>query len=74
MTRSAEVQERITAFEEGLLSWLEQARPGVPIFTLPDAPSPKAGACISCGDPIPTGWRCAPCLEAVHRVIKETAR
>jgi hypothetical protein len=62
-------KDRAVAFEEELLGWLEQARPGVPTFVLPGAPPARAGACISCGDTIQTGWRCPQCLDAVVTVL-----
>lgn len=64
---------RVAAFEEQLLGWLEQARAGFPILTMPDVKTIKTGMCISCGTPIPTGWRCADCLEVVNCVIGEFA-
>ena len=70
MTASA-AQDRVAAFEEQMLAWLAQARPGVPTFVLPDATTAKSGLCISCGTNIETGWRCPLCLEAVNCVIRE---
>lgn len=72
MTPSAATEDRITAFEQALLDWLEQARPGVPTFALPDAPDVQAGRCISCGVAVEAGrWRCVACLLAIERVLHE---
>ena len=74
MTSSVEVQTRVTAFEDAWLAWLGEARPGVPTFVLPDAPTLRApGTCLSCADPIESGLRCRQCIEAVERVLKDLA-
>jgi hypothetical protein len=41
----------------------------LPLLVLPDAPEPRAGACISCGTPISGGWRCGPCLVAIYAAL-----
>lgn len=67
-------QDRAQAFEEQMLGWLEEARLGVPVLTLLEPQDIRAGRCISCGDPIPTGWRCDPCCEAIATVLEEFSK
>ena len=42
--------------------------PIIPYLALPDAPTPRLGACISCGYPA-RGWRCLPCLAALYLAL-----
>lgn len=58
--------ERVDAFRSQFRSWIG---PGVPLLTLPGAPEPTAGHCVSCGVPIEKGWRCRPCLLAVYAAL-----
>ena len=61
-----EVLRRAVAFRRQLKAWAAAGRALVPVLTLPEAPPPRLGACISCGASIPNGWCCAPCLAAVY--------
>ena len=65
---------RVAEFEAVLLEWFAQARPGIPVLMLPDAPPAKAGSCVSCGADVQSGWRCADCLAAVNHVLSEFAK
>jgi len=40
--------------------------PIIPYLILPDIPSPRLGACISCGVAVLGRWRCPVCLMAVY--------
>jgi hypothetical protein len=56
---------RVCAFRRQIEIWKADRRPGVPLLTLPDAPLPAAGRCISCGKSASDGWRCSACLVAL---------
>ncbi len=67
---SPELARRVAAFRQQVEAWALSGRLGVPLLTLPDAPAPQLGHCVSCGEPIPEGrWRCALCLQAVHLAL-----
>lgn len=61
-----EVLRRAAAFRNQIAS---SAGGPLPLLTLPAAPAPRCGACISCGVPITSGWRCAVCLIAVYLAL-----
>ncbi len=61
-----ELARRVEAFRRQLTAWIG---PGVPDLTLPDAPEPRRGRCVSCGEPAPEGWRCSLCLQAVYLAL-----
>ncbi len=66
----AELARRVSAFRRQVEAWVRSGRPGVPLLTLPDAPEPRLGRCISCGAPIPEGrWRCRLCRQAVYLAL-----
>ena len=48
--------------------------PVIPLLTLPDVPEIRSGACISCGDSIPSGWRCGACRMAVSIALGDMGR
>ena len=63
-----EVLRRVTLFRHQLEAWTGS---GAPLLVLPNAPAPRSGACLSCGEPFPEGnWRCAPCREAAWIVTE----
>jgi hypothetical protein len=73
-SNAAERVRRVAAFQAQLDGWTQARRIGVPLLTLPDAPAPTLGHCVSCGMPIPEGrWRCALCREALAQVLGLTA-
>lgn len=61
-----ELTRRVETFRAQLAAW---PGPGVPLLTLPDAPEPRQGRCVSCGEEIPDGWRCALCLRSVYLAL-----
>lgn len=73
-----EVARRSAIFRRQVSEWTASGRLGVPLLTLPDAPTPQLGQCVSCGEPIPEGWRCGLCLQAVYLALRteppETSR
>jgi hypothetical protein len=67
---TVEQARRVAAFQAQLAAWQAAGRTGVPLLTLPDAPVPTRGHCVSCGTPIPEGhWRCRLCLEALAQAL-----
>lgn len=66
VTHVTEVADKIRIFRSQLRSWTGS---GIPLLTLPGAPEPQAGHCISCGVTIEQGWRCRPCLLAVYSAL-----
>lgn len=62
VTLSDALANRVRAFQEQVRAWTGS---GIPLLTLPAAPEPQRGQCVSCGVSIATGWRCAVCMEAV---------
>ena len=61
---------RVAAFRAQLADWAAAGRIGAPLLTLPDAPAPQLGHCVSCGAPITDGpWRCATCLAALDLTL-----
>jgi hypothetical protein len=69
-SEAAEQARRVGAFQAQRAAWIQAGRTGVPLLTLPDAPAPTRGHCVSCGTPIPEWhWRCAVCLEALAPVL-----
>lgn len=65
-----ELARRVAAFRRQLEAWTPSGRPGVPLLTLPDAPTPLLRHCVSCGEPIPEDcWRCELCLRAVELAL-----
>ena len=59
-----ELLHRASAFRRQADEWSRTGRPGVPLLVLSGAPGSRAGACVSCGAPIPEGWRCRICRLA----------
>jgi len=57
---------RVVAFRRQFEEWKLANRPGVPLLTLPDAPRPEIGRCVSCGETTRDEWRCTACLRALH--------
>jgi hypothetical protein len=66
----AEVALRVAVFRQQLDAWTASSRLAVPLLGLPDV-EVRAGACISCGEPLAEGrtWRCALCLRAVELTL-----
>lgn len=66
-----ELLRRAGTFREQVDAWSRSGRIGAPVLVLPSAPEPGAGACVSCGTPVPAGWhwRCALCRRAVELVL-----
>jgi len=69
MVTDIPLTERVRAFQEQLRTWTGS---GVPLLTLPGSPTPRHGQCVSCGESIVTGWRCAVYLEAVYVALGVT--
>lgn len=61
-----ELARRAEAFRRQLADWTS---PSIPLLILPGAPEPRVGRCLSCGDEIAEGWRCALCLRAVYAAL-----
>jgi hypothetical protein len=61
-----EVLRRAHAFRRQLDEWALSGRIGLPTLLLSSAPEACAGQCVSCGDPIASGWRCPLCLGAIY--------
>lgn len=66
--RPPDVEQRTAAFRRQFEAWIASARPGVPLFVLPQAPEPHAGHCVSCGGTA-AEWRCAECVTALYIVL-----
>jgi hypothetical protein len=61
-----EVLRRAKAFRRQIGEWAESGHSVVPLLTLPDAPGPKIGHCISCGSQTNDAGRCSTCLTAIR--------
>jgi hypothetical protein len=65
-----EVLRRAEVFRRQAEAWAAADRSGVPLLTLPEAPGPCVGACLSCGLALAeSGWRCGLCRHAVEIVL-----
>ena len=65
-----EISRRAADFRGQVSAWVSSGRAGVPLLVLPDAPVPRLGRCVSCGEPISKDqWRCRPCLLAVYLAL-----
>lgn len=62
--------DRVAAFRQQLDEWTASGRFGAPLLGLPGV-EVRAGACISCGEPLTKGqtWRCPLCVRAVEVVL-----
>jgi hypothetical protein len=66
-----EVLRRAVVFRRQLDA--SAGRPFVPLLVLPEAPSFRFGACISCGVQTER-WRCPFCLAAVYLALGDVER
>jgi hypothetical protein len=64
-----EVLKRAALFRQQLE--LAGDGPIIPYMILPDIPSPRLGACISCGVAVQGSWRCPVCLMAVYIALDD---
>jgi hypothetical protein len=64
-----EVLRRAVAFRAQIAGW---DRPAIPLLVMPDAPTRRADACVSCGA-MSSRWRCLPCLAAVYIALDDLA-
>lgn len=65
-----EVARRSAIFRRQVSEWTASGRLGIPLLTLPDAPEPRLGRCVSCGEPISEErWRCGLCLAAIDLAL-----
>jgi hypothetical protein len=63
---SVDTFRRAQSFRRQVDDWTAAGRWAVPVLVLPGSPVAKIGHCVSCGCSIGVGWRCSPCLDAVH--------
>jgi hypothetical protein len=66
-----EVLRRAKAFKQQIGEWAGSGHV-VPLLTLPDAPEPKIGHCVSCGSQTDKAWRCSTCLAAIRVALDTT--
>jgi hypothetical protein len=59
-------------FKEQIDTWRRAGHLALPALTLPAAPEPTAGRCLSCGDQIARArWRYEVCRDAVDLVLEQ---
>jgi hypothetical protein len=66
---NAEVTHRARLLAQQYREWARSGRAAIPLLVVPGAPEPRAGSCISCGEPSGDSWRCHPCLDAVELAL-----
>ena len=68
--RDPALNHRVAAFQAQVERWATARLVGVPLLVLPEAPTPRIGACLSCGNAIEgERLRCQLCRHAVDVVL-----